>query len=623
MPAKHTNPAIDRIEHRTFALESRKSDSGTTVVPASLSSEEPVLRWWGYEILDHSPGAVDLSRADRGLPILANHDPAQPIGRALNVRLSGTRLRGNIKFGRNAKAQEVSQDVADGVLDGVSVGYEILEAQEEGTLDGEPVYRVTRWKPFEASIVAIPADNTVGVNRSLWEHFTMPELDENLEQRMSRSERRRQRREAEDEDRNSASEIMRCARQYDAVEIGADIVERGGTIGDLHAALKARLMNMNPQSVPTSAEYGGNDRMYAGMHMDRPQVLERFPGDNARMRSESAYRAGMWALGTIFGNENARSWIRTYMGARALGEDVNTKGGTLVPEELSSTIIRLVNQYGTARQFCDIVPMGSDTTLIPRRTGGITAAFIGENTSLPEDTDDKWDNVRLTARKLGALVRMSTELSEDGVIDVATWLAEEFGLAFHQMEDDCLFNGDGGSTYGSITGVIPKFEAMIAGAGAKGAYTATGHGTFATITTDDLSGLQALLPKYARPGARWYCSSEAKSLVFDRLGAAAGGMTSVELGGVNMQRYGGYLIEENPKLPSSTGSLTGSVMMAFGNLRQAASMGTRRDIRMRTLLERYADADQIGVIGIERFDINVHDIGTDTVAGPLVVLIGG
>src|SRR5215469_112668 len=33
----------------------------------AISSEYPVQRWYGTEILDHSPEAIDLSRAKRGL----------------------------------------------------------------------------------------------------------------------------------------------------------------------------------------------------------------------------------------------------------------------------------------------------------------------------------------------------------------------------------------------------------------------------------------------------------------------------------------------------------------------------------------------------------------------------
>ena len=85
---------------------------------------------------------------------------------------------------------------------------------------------------------------------------------------------------------------------------------------------------------------------------------------------------------------------------------------TLVPEQMMASVIDLREQYGVFRQEATIVPMGRDTVNWPRRTGGLTAYFVGENTALTE-SQVSWDNVNLTAKKLGVLTRFSTELDED------------------------------------------------------------------------------------------------------------------------------------------------------------------------------------------------------------------
>ena len=88
-----------------------------------------------------------------------------------------------------------------------------------------------------------------------------------------------------------------------------------------------------------------------------------------------------------------------------------------------------------------------------------------------------WDDVNLVARKLAVLTRMSSELAEDAIIDLAAWLAEEVAYAFAEKEDDCLFNGDGTSTYGGIQGVLNKLS------GKAGAMSATsGVDTFAEVS---------------------------------------------------------------------------------------------------------------------------------------------
>lgn len=129
-------------------------------------------------MLDHRQQAIDNSRiASRGAPILLDHDTRTQVGRLENIRLDGDGvLRGSPRFSRSALGREVEQDVRDGIRTDVSVGYRILEAQQDGEQDGMPVYRVTRWQPMEISLVAVPADPTVGVGRSDEDAVDVPEV---------------------------------------------------------------------------------------------------------------------------------------------------------------------------------------------------------------------------------------------------------------------------------------------------------------------------------------------------------------------------------------------------------------------------------------------------------------
>jgi hypothetical protein len=147
-----------RVRAATF--DRGQADPARRTVPASLSSEEPVARYGETEVLRHDPAAVDLSRAAGGLPLLFGHDKTQPIGVVENVRLDGRRLVGVLRFGQSAKATEVWNDVQDGVLRHVSIGYLV-----EGTEPIDGGYAATRWMPFEASVLAVPADITVGIGR--------------------------------------------------------------------------------------------------------------------------------------------------------------------------------------------------------------------------------------------------------------------------------------------------------------------------------------------------------------------------------------------------------------------------------------------------------------------------
>lgn len=137
-------------------------------MPVSLSSDQPVARYFGNEVLDHGAGAIDMSRAVNGLPLLYNHDTDQPIGRLEDVAVRNDgKLGAMMRFSRNTRAQEILSDVNDGILTDMSVGYRINEWTEERSAGSDAVtFRATSWTPMEGSIVPVPADHTVGINRA-------------------------------------------------------------------------------------------------------------------------------------------------------------------------------------------------------------------------------------------------------------------------------------------------------------------------------------------------------------------------------------------------------------------------------------------------------------------------
>jgi HK97 family phage major capsid protein len=348
--------------------------------------------------------------------------------------------------------------------------------------------------------------------------------------------------------------------------------------------------------------------------------LKAFRGEGAE---EAAYRSGQFILATMLGHEKAAAWCREngVVIQKAQSEGVNSAGGFLVPTEFNQAIIDLREEFGTFRQNCQVIPMGSDAMTIPRRAGGLTAYFVGEGVAATESSKT-WDQVSLAAKKVAVLAKMSTELADDAVISIADDLAKEMAYAFAVKEDACGWNGDGNAgTYGGITGVRTK---IIDGTHTASAVDgATNHDTFAEIDANDLAAVMAKLPKYAERGAKWYCSSVAWAALFQRLVAAGGGVTMMELtGGKPSRSYLGYPVVIDQTLPTSTGDLSDVAMLFFGDLSLAATMGERRGVTIKSSEHRYMDLDQIGIFGNERVDINVHDLGDNSTAGPLIALIG-
>lgn len=346
---------------------------------------------------------------------------------------------------------------------------------------------------------------------------------------------------------------------------------------------------------------------------------------NSRQGEADAYRSGMWIHAQLFGHAGAMERCRA-MGMpldirAAHSESENAKGGALVPEELSRTIIRLVELYGIFRANTRVMPMSSDTLSIPRRTGGLTAYYVGENQAGTE-SDTSWDNVNLTAKKLMILTRMSSELSEDSIIAMADLLATEASLAFAMQEDMDGFLGDGTSAYGGITGVFTK--AIDGNHALAKIEAASGHDTLLEIDADDLLKLMAAVPKFAKMGgAKWYCSPEAEEIVFNAIKASGGGNTESQLAARQAPGFLGYPIETSEVLPGDlSATYNGTPVIGFGNLAMASTLGSRRDIRFRVSDTVHWEEDQIAIKATMRHDINVHDLGSGTVKSPFAVLVG-
>jgi HK97 family phage major capsid protein len=168
-----TRDVIGKRQERKFTITRRDMviDEENRTIEISFSSEFPVERWWGTEILEHSADAVMLDRLNSSGPYLNNHDTSQKLGWVMpgsaQVNSGDKKCRAVVRYSRRQEAQDEWQDVLDGAPVTVSVGYMIHELKlEESSDDGGDIYRATKWEPFEVSAAPVPADTTVGGGRS-------------------------------------------------------------------------------------------------------------------------------------------------------------------------------------------------------------------------------------------------------------------------------------------------------------------------------------------------------------------------------------------------------------------------------------------------------------------------
>ena len=375
-------------------------------------------------------------------------------------------------------------------------------------------------------------------------------------------------------------------------------------------------------------------------------VIDEKTGESIhRTAEEKAYRFGMWFLSAVLGQEQAAQRLPIVQKAQQFckehgletkvhTDNNNAAGGSLVAPEFNNDMIDLRELYGVFRRNAKIVPMASDTRSDPRRTGGLTAYFIGEVQQMTESTKG-WDRVQLTAKKIGVLTKLSSELNEDAIISIGDDLAGEIAYAFAQKEDDCGFNGDGTSTYGGITGMAKAFTNLTATianiAGLTVAANQTASNGYGAIVLNNFIAMQGNLPQYAaaRPGVKWFCHRNFYYTTMLSLALAAGGVTEAEIlaAGQTEPMFLGYPVEFVQQMTKTFA--VNQVCCYFGNLPLAASFGERRMTTIAVSEHLNFDFDELAVRGTERFDIVVHDVGNFSataalrVAGPVVALITG
>lgn len=428
--------------------------------------------------------------------------------------------------------------------------------------------------------------------------------------------------------------------QYDALKQESDTLEKQIPMMESAMLAKAQADAAQSRKIPSPGRQTAPEQIPDVRDMNKlPASVRRwtnlkcFRDDDNYRADVKAYRFGQFLRGAVLGSDKAKQWCyQNGVEIRgAMMEDNNTKGGFLVPGEFEPDLIRLVEERGVFRRESRVVPMSQDTKSFPRRTGGTTAYFIGEGTAITE-SDMSIDLVTLVAKKIGVIVPMSNELGDDALLSVADMLAQDIAYAFADKEDECGFNGDGTSTYGGMTGIRQKLIDKALGGTAAGSVPAASglvrYGTgysYTNITMAVLTELIGKLPSYAEPNAKWYGSKTLWSYLLDLQADAGGNTIQTLVDGPARKAFLGYpyvVVDVMPKTAA-----TNQVCLLLGDIRMGTTFGDRRRTSMALSDSAYVgstsmfETDQIAIRGTERFDINVHDVGTTATRGPIVGLI--
>ena len=473
-----------RVEATSFNMVDERS------MEFPFSSEYPVARYFGNEILSHGMESANLSRLNDGAPLLYNHDPDRMIGVVERAWVDGEKKRGyaKVRFSRNKFAQEVLQDVRDGILRGVSFGYSIdkMEEREDGLV-------ATNWSPYEVSLAVIPADPTVGVGRSLEidDSDVNVGVDRSLENVDSDTDTAAStvspvntvtevmestttdveviRSEAVEAERTRIASINKLGERHNLSDLARELISGGQSVDEARAAVLEKIGTQPVEHSITANDIGLSDKETRSFSFVKALNYLSNQGD-AQARRDAAFEI---EVGEAAAKQYERSSNGIVIPNEVLRRDLvvgtPTAGGDLVDDVLlaGSFIDLLRNRLAIAQAGATMLTGLQGNVSIPRQTSAATAYWVGENAS-PTESQQAIDQVNMTPKTVGAFVDYSRRLLLQSSIDVE-------GMVRNDLARVIALEIDRAAIYGTGSSNQPQGLTNVSGIGSE---TLTGTGTF-------------------------------------------------------------------------------------------------------------------------------------------------
>ncbi len=336
--------------------------------------------------------------------------------------------------------------------------------------------------------------------------------------------------------------------------------------------------------------------------------------------AKDAYSVGMWFRAKS-GDADARRWCQDHgVESRAQGSTGASTGASFVPDILSNTVIRLVDQYSAFAQNATNVVMPSDVLLFPRRTAGATAYWIAENVAITA-SDPTSNQVTLTAKKVSGAVTIASELLQDSIVSIADWIAAELALTLSNAVEEAAWSGNPGNAP-AVAGLVTTYTGglLAASAATYAASLVTAAGdTPDEVTKANLLAMMAKLPQHSRAGSKWFCSPFFFATCMQNLDLAQGGSVGMTAG--LGPTFLGYPVVLTDRLPSGADS-TDAIMALYGNMANSSYYGIRQSIEIASSDQVNFLSDQTVIRAVARVAINHANLGSDTVAGSIIALKG-
>ena len=456
---------------RDFEFDRNKIDEEKRTVTIGVSSEEPVQRRFGFEVLGHKEDEIDMDFMASGRsPLLLDHDASKQIGvvEEFAIDPENKRTVARVRFSKNRMADEVFEDVKDGIRQNISVGYQVNSMQKEDEeREGVPVYRVNSWSPLEVSAVSVPADQSrlVGFARSketpkITINSNKDKIMENVENNTPEVNPEELRKQFAQE----AKQISDLGQQHGQAGLAKDAIAKGMRLNEFQNEL-LKALESKPLDLPSDVDMKTEEkREYSLLKAIQESANGNLTGLEREVSDEIAHRTGKAARGF---------YMPTNIGFGKRDQTVGSNSGGgflkgtdhLANEFIEAVYAKLVIGQAGARTLQGL----KGDVAIPKLSASVTnSAFVAENAA-PSEGAATFAQVTMSPKTLAAFIDVSRKLMLQSDPSVEAVLREDIINTFARKIDEVAIEG-GASNHPS--GIIASVSNNVVGLGSNGAAVA-------------------------------------------------------------------------------------------------------------------------------------------------------
>ncbi len=491
--AERMNEYVSKPQIRTFDAEIRAQDDNPELFELSFSSEYPVERYFGVEILDHQPSSVRLDRLKTTGSVLINHKMDMLVGRVESAKIDAARGKATVSFSPSAFAQEKKAEVMAGFWRNVSVSYIIHKIVLESSENDQDTYRVIDWEPVEISLVSVPADPQVGVGRAISSSvkINIPKEERNMEKctkcgavlvdgkcpECARAQAienaRAQGGEAEGVRVRGILDLAKKDENKRFMDVALRYIENSRSLEEFTIAL-AELQRLKLDPVVVSPAIGLTEREIKQFSFIRA-INAMLPGgkrDQAGFEFECSEAVSKQLRRTPQG-----VFVPFEVMQRDLTKGTNNAGGyTVGTTLLAGSFIEMLRNKMMIRALGARVLSGLVGDIaIPSQTGGATAYWVTEGNA-PTESQQTIGQVAMTPKTVGAFTDMTRKLLLQSSIDVEAFVRMDLSKVLALAIDLAAINGSSssnqpvgilntsgiGSVVGGTNGLAPAWSHIVA-----------------------------------------------------------------------------------------------------------------------------------------------------------------